>query len=355
MSFLNKKIISFSDDNIIGLDVGSSAIKAVQMQGGIIRNYSFKNIPDGTIVNGNIVDEKKLISRIGDSVREAKFGKMKSKKVRFSISESKSFLRLISVPQMDQDELREAIKWEMEANIPLSVDQVYYDWKIVENVLPSKENKIRVLVLAAAKNVVEQMLTITESAGLEVVGVESEATALIRSLSNETIRDKTVLIVDLGRNKTTFVFAVKGVPCFTSSIPVSEQMIISQISRKFSISIEKAKKIEQRNGIGVFFEDKYLFSAIEFVLKNLVNEIERSVDFYVEGLKYSETVDNIFVCGRLAREKEIITYLSKKIGREIKVGDILSDLKTEKHIPMIKKDVALEYVTAIGLAMSGDE
>ena len=351
MSFLNKKVISFSDDNVVGLDIGSTSIKAVCLEDKIIKSYSFEAIPEGVITNGNIVNEKMLTEKIKKIVKNAKPDRIKTKKARFSISESKSFLRLISIPEMNQEEIEETVKWEIEANIPLPVEQVYYDWKKIEDVFPDN-GKVKILVLATAKKVVDQLLNIVDNAGLETVGVESESTSLVRSLLNKKNDNKTVLIVDLGRNKTTFVFAVKGVPCFTSSIPVSEQMMIGQIAKAFNISDEKARKIEEQNGMGTFFEDKYLFSSISPVLENLVSEIEKTINFYLDGLRYSSSVDKIIVCGKLSGEKNIVTYLSKKLKKEIEVGDILAGLNSDRKIvPIIEKGVALQYATAIGLAL----
>lgn len=354
MSFLNKKIISFSDD-VIGLDIGTTSVKAIQLENRMIKNYGFRNIPDNVIVNGKIIDEKRLSEIVNIVVSEAKPSRMKTKKVVCSISESKSFLRLISVPTMNQDELSEAVKWEIEANIPLSVDQVYYDWKVITDIFPEDDGKVHVLVLAAAKKVVNQILNIVDNAGLEVIGIESASTALVRALSDNENK-KTVLIIELGKNKTTFVFVIKNVPCFTSSVPVSEQMIVSQIAKKFNISNEKARKLEEQNGINSFFEDKYLFSAIEPALKNLVSEIEKTIDFYLEGLKYSKLIDEIIVCGKLSKEKNIIMYLSKKLKREIKVGNILAGLSPDKKmLPIVKREIAMQYATAIGLTLDYDE
>ena len=354
MSFLNKKVISFSDD-VIGLDIGTTSVKVIRLENKIIKNYGFKNIPEGVIVNGEIVDKKRLSEVINNVIKEAKPNKIKTKKVICSISESKSFLRLISIPMMNQNEIGEAVKWEIEANIPLSLEQVYYDWKVVDNIFPENDGKIQILVLAAAKKVVDQILDIVDDTGLETVGIESESTALVRSLFNEKNKE-TALIIELGKNKTTFVFSIKGVPCFTSSVPVSEQMIISQIAKKFGVSNEKARKLEEQNGIASFFEDEYLFSAIEPALKNLVSEIEKTIDFYLEGLKYSDSIDDIIVCGKLSKEKNIITYLSKKLKREIKIGNILSGLNAGKKVlPIIKNEIAIQYATSIGLALGNEE
>ncbi len=351
MSFLNKKLISFAED-VIGLDIGMSSVKVIQLEDKIIKNYGFKKIPEGVIVNGEIIKPDKLSEIIREVVAEAKPKRIKTKKVICSVPESRSFLRLISVPNMEKEELEEAIKWEIEANIPLSLDKVYYDWIVVNDIFSDNKDENRVLILATAKKIIDQMLEIIDNSGLEAVGIESESVALVRSLYDGKKNKKTVLFVELGQNKTTFVFAIKGVPCFTSSVPVSEQTIISQIAKKFNMSNEKARIFEEKNGLESFFDDEDLFSAIEPALENLVEEIKKTIDFYLGGLRYSDKIDDIIVCGKLSTDKKMINYLSKRLKKEIRMGSILSNLnKDKKIIPIIKNEIAVQYAIAIGLAL----
>jgi len=354
MGFLNKKIIDFSDD-AVGLSITDDRVRVVYLENNKIKGYNSVYISDGIVVDGEIVNKNELFKLIEKSFNEARPKRIRNKRVRIALSESKSFLRLISMPVMEEKEINEAIKWEIEANIPLSLDQVYYDWQLVGDIFNGENNEIEVLVLAAAKRIVNQYLEILEEFGLEVVGIESETTALTKSLLNENSTEKTSLIINIDKNKTSFIFAVKNVPCFTSSVPISEKNVIGAIAKKFNISDAKAEEIERNDGIGSFFEDDALFEAIRPVLDGLVEEIKKTIDFYLDGLRYTDSVDSIIICGKLAKAKGLIPYLSRSLGKEIIDGDVRNGMSQSiRDIPIINKDESIKYAIPIGLSLGND-
>ena len=119
------------------------------------------------------------------------------------------------------------------------------------------------------------------------------------------------------------------------------------------ISFEEAEKIKLTYGIGNDFKNDSLLKMQQPVLENLVQEIERSIDFYLTGLKYSKSIDKIILCGGGANSKGLLPYLSKKLKREIELGNPWINMKLGRNVPIIKKDQAVQYSTAIGLALKG--
>ena len=351
MKFFSKKIIDFAD-NAVGLSITDDRVRVIYLEDRRIMSYNSIYVPDGIVADGEVVNKNELFKLIDKSFKEARPRKIKNKKVRIALSEEKSFLRLISMPQMEEKEINEAIKWEIEANIPLSLDQVYYDWQLIKDTFLEDEGEVKVLVLAAAKRIVDQYLEILEGFGLEVIGIESETTALTRSLLNERNTGKTSLIINIDKNKTSFIFAVNNIPCFTSSIPVSEKNVIGAIAKKFNISDNKAEEIERKDGIGSFFEDDALFEAIKPVLDGLIDEIKKTIDFYLDGLKYTNAVDDVIICGKLSKAKGMIPYLSRNLGKEVIEGDVRNGMRQSvRDIPIINKDESIKYAAAIGLSL----
>lgn len=356
MSFLNKKI--FNDkSNVFGLDLSDLSIKIVNLKDDGASEYasSFVTVPlvGGAINDGEILQKDPVISAIKKAIALAGPEKLKTKKVICSLPETKAFLRIISVPEMEDAELQEAIKWEMEANIPLPLDQVYYDWQIIPDSLISEKNKMSLVVVAMAKTVVDETMDVLESAGLDPVGLEIESVAQARSLISEKDEKNTVLIVDIGDRRTSFSIAKGGIPCFTSSIPLCGQSFTDVISKGMGIPFDQAEKMKIARGIGDDFKIDSLFKLTKPVLENFVQEIERSMDFFISGLKYSDSIDKIIICGGGGNMKGIIPYLSKKIGREIELGNPWTNVRIGNTLPKIEKNLSLQYSTAIGLALKG--
>jgi len=356
MSFLNKKIFDFTG-TAIGLDLNDLTVRVAQFEKEGKREhlvgFGFSAIDSGSVYDGEIMKKDNVVSAIKNAISKAGPKKLKSNKVICSLPENKAFLRIISIPKMSKLEAKEAIKWEIEANIPLALDQVYYDWQILDENISQEKNRMDVLVIAISKKTVDQFLDVLETAGLEVVGLEIESIAQARSLLNKNVNDKAVLIIDFNERRTGFFISNKGVPCFTSSIPVSSQSINDSISKTLSVSIEEAEKTKINHGIGSDFKNSHIFSAVRPVLENLASEIERSIDFFLSELKYSDSVDEIIICGKEATVKGLIPFLSKRLGRTVVLGDPWVNVLLGKKLPEIERGLSVEYATAIGLALKG--
>lgn len=356
MSFLNKKIFN-SSWSVFGLDLSDLSIKVVQINNSgstdDIGAFSSVPLPLNCISDGQIIKKDEVIKAIKKALQIAGPKKIKTNKVICSLPETKAFLRIISIPKMDESEIKEAVKWEMEANIPLPLEQVYYDWQIIPNDLFPEKNKINLLVVAISKIVVDQTMETLEAAGLEPVGLEIESIAQARSLLLENDNKQTVLIVDIGDRRTSFSVTNGGVPCFTSSIPLCGQSMTEAIARGMNLTFEEAEKIKFSYGIGNDFKNDTIFKMVKPILENLIQEIEQSIDFYLTGLKYSESIDKIVICGGGSNTKGIVPYLSKKLGRNIEFGNPWINMSLGKNLPTIEKSQSVQYSTAIGLALKG--
>jgi type IV pilus assembly protein PilM len=354
MSFLTKKI--FNSD-VFGLDISDFSVKVVMLADNgasvDVTSYASVSLPAGSVYDGEIKNKQQVADAIKKAIKIAGPKKITTKKVICSLPEMKAFLRIISIPQMGKDELKEAVKWEMEANIPLPLEQVYYDWQLLENNFTGEKNKSDLLVVAIAKPIVDQFLEVLELAGLDAVGLELESIAQGRGLISGKNENHTVLLVDIGDRRTTFSILKNDVPCFTSSIPLCGQSMTEVISRALNISNDEAEKTKIQYGIGSDYKNDAIFKAVKPVLDNFASEIEKSMDFFVSGLQYDTKIDDIVVCGGGSKTKGIIPYLSKKIGRELQLGNPWITVVVGKSLPAISKEESVQYTTAIGLALKG--
>ena len=379
MSFLNKKIISF-DPEIFGLDLSDLSLKVVQIKGDkkheAISSFVSADIPAGNIEDGKIINKEAVAAIIKETIKKSGPEKIKTKKVICSLPESKVFLRIISIPKMSKEETNEAIKWEMEASIPIPIDQAYFDWQIFDSSNDKKEN---VLTVAVSKEIVDDLMEVLAKAGLEAYGLEVESIATARSLvawdskekndnKNKENKNKEnkkeietgaennknggVLIVDLGEQRTSFIIIKKGVPSFTSSIPFSSQSINDAISKGLNLDADGAEKIKISHGIESK-DDNPVFNVVKPLLENLIQEIEKTLDFYAGMSKESSAIEEIILCGGGSNLKGLPAYLNERLNKTIELGNPWVNLKTGNITPIINKDNAGRYATAVGLALRG--
>ncbi|HCP08651.1 MAG TPA: hypothetical protein DIT25_02550 [Candidatus Moranbacteria bacterium] len=354
MGFLNKKIIGF-DPDIFGIDLSDLSVKVLQLEkdGALekIRSFSVGEIPKGNIDDGNIINKEKVAEIIKKTVEKAAPKKIKIKKVICSLPESKVFLRIVAIPKMRDSEVREAIKWEMEANIPLPIEQVYFDWQVLSS---AEKNKQNVLTVAVSKKIVDDLMEVFDLADLEVYGLEVESVASARSLIDEKEEKKNMaeLIVDLGAQRTSFIMAIDGFPYFTSSIPFSSESINDAIAKGLNLSAPEAEKVKILHGIESNHENP-IFRAIGSLLENLVQEIEKTLDFYGGMEKEPAPVGKIILSGGGSNLKGLLPFLAKRLNKEVEIGDPWVNLKMGNYLPAIDRQSASRYSTVIGLALRG--
>ncbi|MDQ1284556.1 MAG: hypothetical protein QG620_904, partial [Patescibacteria group bacterium] len=280
------------------MDLSDLSVKVFQMEkrGKIdkIRSFCSLDIPEGCIEDGRIVDKETVSEVIRNAVKKAGPEKINTRKVICSIPESKAFLRIINVPKIEEAEAGEAIKWEIEANIPLSVDQVYFDWQFLGEIDGGRS----VLAVAVSREIIDDTVSVLGAAGLEVYGMEVESVASARSLIVQgSASGESFLIVDLGAKKTSFIITEGNIPSFTSSVPFSSQGITDVISKKLGVDKMEAEKIKANQGIEHSFENSSIFDSVRPLLENLSCEIEKTADFYKNISKETKDIQKIIMCG----------------------------------------------------------
>lgn len=353
VAFWNKNIFGFSND-CFGLDLSDYSAKIFQFEKNgsayKIRGFGAGKISPGLIQDGKILDKAKVSAFISEILRRSGPKKISTKKVICSLPESKVFLRILSIPDISEEEAANAVKWEVEASIPLTIDQVYYDWQIIGK----NGGKMDLLTVAVAKETVDDLAEVLESAGLTVYGFEMESIASSRSLIPENTDSKEIfLIIDIGEEKTSFIITQGNVPHFTSSIPFSSSGITEQLASVMSISADEAEKIKIERGIGEISQNDPIFKSVHPLLENLSVEIEKTVDFYQEINKNSPKIEKIIISGGGANLKGIIGYFETRLGKRVALGNPWVGLNMGGKLPVISKENSVRYATAIGLAIRG--
>ncbi len=352
MTLLNKNIINF-EPKIFGLDLSDLSIKFFQIEkegrADKIKGFASFDIPAGSMDDGEIIDKERLAATIKSALERTK--KINTNKIICSLPESKAFIRIITIPDMTEKEAHEAVKWEMEANLPLPLSETYFDWQFLES---KDAGKQLVLTAAVSKRVVDDWMEVLSSAGLSVYGLEIESIATIRSLIPNDSQE-TSLIVDIGARRTSFIISEGSVPYFTSSIPFSSEGINDAIGKGLNLDPEESEKSKIDNGIANQDGANPIFNAVAPLMENLVMEIIKTMDFYGDMSQKTAGINKIILCGGGSNLKGLPDFLNRRIGKEVIMGDPWVNLKFGHELPPIDKENSARYATVIGLALRGLE
>src|SRR5207247_10632324 len=107
-----------------GLDIGSSAVKVVQLHGSSLIGLGVASLPPDAIAEGTIKDPPSVVEAIKDAVGRAAVG---SKEAAIGVSGRELIIKKVQIPEVPVKELRDAVQLEAEHHIPSAIDEALRD------------------------------------------------------------------------------------------------------------------------------------------------------------------------------------------------------------------------------------
>jgi type IV pilus assembly protein PilM len=284
---------------MVGIDVGIWSTKIVDLQKkkGIYelrKAYIFPT--DRSVVIGKEVEKERLSLFLKHTVQRCK---SRSKKVAISLNDENCTVKYTRITQATEEQIEKFCWREIEGDIPFSRGETNIDCKIID--IDEEKRDMGVVVAAARKDLVENLLSIFKKAGLVLTIIDADALALYNiweancALENE----KNVLIIDIGSKLTKILVIIDSKPRFNKMFYIGGYNITSEIENKFGVDENEAKrmKIRAAEDLSVERKEEILAIAREKV-DNLFTEIKSVVDsFYQNAGEYPPPVEKIFLCG----------------------------------------------------------
>lgn len=345
LNILQRKEPSF------GIHLNGTALKFIQLEKkrGALSVLGFSNValPKNLIANDTILNADDLGKTIERSLGKPQFGRISTHRAVVSVPESKSFIRVINIPEMSEAQAENAVMFEAEAYIPLPMDQVYFDWQILQH----KDGKMDVLIIASPKEFVDKYLALLEKVGLTVVGVEVESQSVVRTLIAPQNKEN-ILIADLDAYKTALIMVEGGNLQFTSSIPLAGNSFTERIAQGLTVPPAKAEAIKKEYGIANTPEYPNLKTYLLPVVNDLAAEIKNILHFHYD---HSDAkITSLLLSGGSAKVKHLDEFLTPQLAEfpelKVAIADPLINLTTLQKSPLTPYE-ALSFTTAIGLAL----
>jgi len=338
---------------LVGLDIGSSSIKAIQLQR--LRNryrlcaLGIAPIDPETIVDGKIVDAGRLSSAIQQIFEE---NKIDVKEVAVSVSGHSVIVKKIKVPQMTKAELRRGIAWEAEQHIPYSIKDVNLDFQILGETGPDK-GEMDVLLAAVKKDTLNDYLAVISLAGLKAAVVDVDAFALENActMSQKMKPDEVVALVNIGAAVTTINILLGGVSEFTRDSALAGNRYTESLQKSLGLPHERAEALKMGAPVnGQQFAE--ISPIIEKVNAELGGEILRSFDFFRSSAQV-DAIHRMVLSGGCARLPALPPYLSQALGLPVEIAnpfrDIIADPRKfdREYLSFIAPQMAI----GVGLAL----
>ena len=365
---------------LLGVDVGAGGMKVVELvpeKGRLmLGSYAYSQLKAPREKRTAPLDDPKQAAKM--LTRIVKKADMKSTRVNASLPSHSVFHAIITIPQPkdEKEDLQPMIKAQVKKLLPMPVEEMILDTTVIDkHLLPKKvqepkgkkksktkqpaaltkntkpRKNLRVLVSGAPKVLVNQYVELFKQAKLQLVSLETEAFALIRSLIG---KDKArMMIVDIGYERTNITLVHEGIPFLHRSIKAGGSTVTTMMSKQMGISMVEAEQMKldmAQSGEGE------LPPVLKEAMMPILHEVKYSLDLYAQQEFHDHaTVEKIIVTGGSARLPQIDTFLKETLNINVYLGDPWARIAAPSGLRPVLDELGPRFSVAIGLAMKEDK
>lgn len=334
--------------SFFGLDIGSTALRAVELKGtGPVKSlykYAYMPLDQRLSMSDSRNDQQQLTKIIADFVAQSRFS---TRDVVVGVPSNRVFTTVADVDRLPQRELEKSIRYQADALIPTPLNESKIDWAVTGD-SPVDKTKIEILLSSVPNEFIERRLDIIEAAGLNVIGFEPDNLALARSL---VIPDANAayLIIDVGHKSTDMVVVYGGMPRLTRSIPTGMETIIRTAMQNLNVDEKQAEQFVMKFGMSKEKLEGQVYQAIIGTIDLLTVEIEKSIKFF--QTRYTSVgLDRLIVTGGGSVLPEFPLYLANKFMVNIEIGNPWRNVQFSPERQNELLAIANQFGVAVGLA-----
>lgn len=342
----------------LGIDIGTSAIKIVELSGGgeriKLENYGeisaqalyqrpFRTFEKSTF----LLSSQEVAKGIKAIISEAQ---IKTRRSIFSIPDFSSFFTNFELPAMTKEELSQAVNFEARRHIPLPLREVTIDWEVIKGKVNQEKTPLKILLVAVPNEIINQYRQIAQVSQLELIALEAEVFGLLRSLIPE--EEKGIIsLIDIGAQSTTCSIIEKGVLIKSHSFDFGGNQLTAQIAKSLVIDYQTAENLKTKFGLRA--EEKDIGKIILPLIDLALREIEKiSKGFYqAEG----KEIEKFILAGGTALLPGLKEYFKDRFQKEVEIANPFTRIFYPPILEETLKEMGPAYAIAVGMALRGLE
>ena len=343
--------------NLVGLDIGSSSVKAVELQkkGNSVQLMSlgYENLQPDTIVDGQIMELNNVSNVIASIFNEHT---IKTSRVAASVSGHSVIVKNIVLPQMSEEELQESFSWHAEEHIPFDIADVNLDYQVTGN----SSDALHVLMAACKSDKIANVKQAIQLAGKQPVIIDVDAFALQNcyELNYQPKAGQVVALLNIGAATMNINILNGARSVFARDASVGGSQYTSLLQKELGLTFEQAEAVKRGMPLPENVEPRPIQPIIETVSDILALEVKKTMDFYRATAEVGgETIQKILVAGGGSKLPGLADYLGKRFEIPVEVFDPFKQIEVDarKFDPEYMREVIPEMAVAVGLALRGVE
>ena len=329
---------------IIGIDIGSSSVKLVQLKAHKesyqLINVAITPLPPDAIVDNTIMDSASIVNAIKNIVSTLE---LTIRDVACSISGNSVIIRKIMLPTMASEQLEEEIMFEAEQYIPFDINDVNLDFQILslDNTDPTRMN---VLLVASKKELINDYIAVFNEAGLQLSVVDVASFTIQNSfeVNHEAAPDDVLALINIGASGMNINIVKSGISLFTRDVQIGGNIYNEEIQKQMGLSVSEAESVKL---LACETSNSVLLDIIFKVNETITQEIRRSLEFY-NSTANDERTSRIFLSGGCSKTYKLLESINEKLDIPVDMIAPFAKIKYNEN------DFDPQYLEEIGPLMS---
>jgi len=332
----------------VGLDIGSSAIKVVEMsrKGGEahLLRFGLAELPPEALVEGEIMDRQLLVEAIQNLFEQSG---IRGRMVATGVSGRGVIVKKITMDKLTPQEARQAIHWEAEQHVPYDINDVSLDFEILDHEVGPTQ--MQVLLVAAKRDLISAHADLLREAGLvpAVIDVISFAVQNAAELNYDFLPGEVVALVNIGAELTNINLVQGGTPLYTQDLSLGGNTFIEGLQKKHHIGRAEALAALKPGEAGLDLDD-----VVKSFCADVGSALERSL-VYLKSNGDADHLDRVLLSGGGARIQGIASALGERLKAPVEVADPLRKVKFSPEVfgGGDPQEIAPQLAVGIGLAL----
>jgi type IV pilus assembly protein PilM len=343
----------FGSSAQIGVSIGTSSIKVAELKKAgksyLLSHFGVAQLPEGAIVNREIMNHQAVVDALKGLVTQLK---LKGKPVCTSLSGAAVIIKKILIEQTPSNELEDAILWEAEQYIPFDINEVVFDYQLINKNGP--EGKMEIVLVAVKRAIIDSYVAAITDSGLKPKIMDCDLFALQNSFeANYAQEQGAIALVDIGAASTKFTICVGGLPIYTRDAAIGGKDLTAEIQRHLNLSYQEAEVLKI-DGAAQGQLPQEVVELMHMASENISAEIKRSIDFYVASNSGS-SVSFVMLAGGASRLPNLSKVVEDSVGLPVQLlnpfNTLTADTKlfTQDYLQVVSGIAAVP----VGLALRG--
>jgi len=368
-------------DSTLGVDIGANGIKLVELHKskGRPQLWTYALVGKPLNIHNDSMHEKTAEELLREKNSEGDLGQKKNevptelndprveeyakllklavekanvqaRHVTASLPVSHVFHAIVNLPLVDDKELEYHVNAKVKKMLPKPIEQMQVVYQVIPSDKEEKSKSIRTLVTAAPKTTVKFYTDIFQKAGLRLDELETEAFALERSLVG--VDKATVMVVDIGAERTNFFIMDDGFPITHRSIQMGGNVLGAIIQQK--VGLEDGFISTIKTDVSKLRLDQVPADLFSKLVEPIIKEIKYSFDLFLHQTgNESKKPEKIILTGGSCVFPSIREAISKEFSMKVFIGDPWARVVYQQGLKSLLDDIGPQMSVSIGLALRG--